>query len=162
VAGNAACLHDDLSAAPDAPVIAVNGAAGEVEAFALFTIHPHRIPELRWAEKQRARFGPDFSIHSGKYTDSMPWVDHWWPEARGNGGGSAWGARKLARLMGFDLVILCGCPLDVGPYVGNHNLSGLMHVENVVQDMRDGVARDKEWHAGVISMSGWTKGLLGC
>ena len=63
--------------------------------------------------------------------------------------------------MGFDKVILCGCPLNAGPYVGNHNLGGFMADENIVKDLRNGIEFDTDWHDGVYSMSGWSKGLLG-
>ena len=90
----------------------------------------------------------------------MPWVQYWHKGARG-GGSSAWGARKLAKLMGFDLVVLCGCPMTAGPYVGNHGLGGTMTQESVVERYQREITQDTEWHNGVISLSGWTKDFLG-
>lgn len=72
-----------------------------------------------------------------------------------------WGARKVAGFMGFGPVILCGCPMETGPYAGNHNLGGFMHRDDVVENLRRGIERETEWHEGVCSMSGWTRGLLG-
>lgn len=159
VAGNAACLFHDLERAravyPDAPVIAVNGAAREVNAFALYSKHPDRFESLRWAHHQRRKFGDDFSTHA-----STEGADYCWPGTKG-GGGSAWGARKMARFMGFELVILCGCPLVPGPYSDNSNLGGFMHRDDVVADLRAGIAADVDFHDGCVSCSGWTAETLG-
>jgi hypothetical protein len=158
VAGSAACLHDDLAGAwknyPEAPVIAVNGAAKEVAAFALYSIHIDRFESHRWVHHQKRKFDTTFSTHSRNLG-----ADYLW-SIRG-GGGSAWDARKVAALIGFDLVILCGCPMEPGPYVGNHNIGGYMHVDTIVNDLRRGIESDTGWHKGVYSMSGWTREVLG-
>jgi hypothetical protein len=159
VCGNAACLHDDLATVAHlhAPVIAVNGAAAEVQALALYSKHTERMP--RWIGQQQ-RFGKGFLVYAARADDIYSWVDYWVPEVWG-GGGSAWDARKLATHIGYGPVILCGCPMVVGPYVGNHNLNGFMHREDIVAGFRDDIAKDLLWHAGCYSMSGWTRDLLG-
>ena len=163
VAGNAWCLHDDLESARsmvgDAPVIAVNGAAREVKALALYSKHPERFLSLRWIHHQRRKFGGGFTVHGSRFTTDCPHVDHWWKDARG-GGGSAWGARKLAWLMGFDPVILAGCPLEVGSYAG-HKLGWSMTKPDVINGLRQGIEAEPEWHEGCYSMSGWTGEFLG-
>lgn len=163
VAGNAACLFDDLKSARaefgDVPVIAVNGAAREVKAFALYSKHPERFIANRWAYWQERRFGDDFTLHGGRVALSCTHIDHWWPDAYG-GGGSAWDARKVAAMMGFDLVILCGCPMVPGPYVGGHGIGGFMTREDVVNGFRADIEADTWWQKGAISMSGWTKEIL--
>ena len=163
MAGNAWCLHDDLTNArllyPTAPVVAVNGAAAHVKALALFSKHPARFMPARWIEKQR-RFHDDFTVHGAVHEDGVPWVQHWWEDARG-GGSSAWGARKLAWLMGFDPVILCGAPLEVGGYSGYEMHSALMQSPTIIQDFRDQLKAETEWHEGALSMSGWTADFLG-
>lgn len=162
VAGNAWCLHDDIENARtvygDIPVIAVNGAAAEIKAFALYSKHPERL--FRWAKQQEHKFGGDFTQHSGRIALSCTHIDHWWPKAWG-GGGSAWDARKVAAMMGFDSVILCGGPMTPGPYVGNHNIGGFMASDDVVAGFQRAIEADRGWHDGCISMSGWTKELLG-
>jgi len=161
VAGNAACLHEDLEKAKkygDLPIIAVNGAAREVRAFALFSQHPEHFLSHGWIRRQK-RIHDEFTVNSCGEGD-LPYVDHWWPIDRT--GGSAWGARKLACLLGFDRVILLGCPLEPGPYAGNHNLGGFMHKNNVVKDLQDQIEKDTDWHEGVISLSGWTREMFGC
>lgn len=162
VCGNAFCLSDDLERSrsffPDAPIIAVNGASWEVKAFALFSQHPERFVQFghEWIRRQR-KFHNDFTVHAfGK--GKLAYVDYWWSIKRG--GGSAWGARKVAHYMGFDTVILCGCPLEVGNYV-NYRPGELMTHQVVINDLRRGIERDVVWHEGVLSMSGWTAELLG-
>ncbi len=167
VCGNAWTLHDDLERArklfPDAPCIAINGAAREVRALALYSWHPDRFKEAgyEWIRRQQRRFGDGFEVHGARTYHNMPWVEYWWPETKKGGGGSAWGARKMAWLMGFDQVVLCGCPLIPGPYVGNHGLGGLMTREQVVQMYVDQIKADRQWHEGAYSMSGCTRDILG-
>lgn len=161
VAGNAWCLHEDLARAPQGlPIIAVNGAAGEIKAGFLYSKHPERMVGRGgyWIGKQR-RFHEDFTVHGSRFHESMPHIQYWWEGARG-GGGSGWGARKLATLLGFDTVILCGMPLDPGGYASGR-LAKLMNKPDVIDAYRREIASDTEWHEGVYSMSGWTKGLLG-
>ncbi len=162
VCGNAFCLSDDLERShsffPNAPIIAINGASREVKAFALFSQHPERFVKFghEWLRRQR-KFHNDFTVHaSGK--GELTYIDYWW--SIGLGGGSAWGARKMAYYMGFDTVILCGCPLEIGNYASSQP-GMLMTRQNVIDDLRSSIERDVEWHGGVLSMSGWTSELLG-
>ncbi len=161
VAGFAECLHNDLLKAKalvgEVPVIAVNGASSAVKALILFSQHPECFQSKRWIDKQRV-FGNDFTVHA-RGEGSLPCVDYWW-QTRG-GGGSAWHARKVASLIGFTKVIFCGCPLDVGTYVGGHNIGGFMHRKDVVDELFIQFCDDKEWHEGAYSMSGRTKEVLG-
>ena len=170
VCGNAYCLHDDIQRARefygDAPVIAVNGAAREVDAFALFTQHPRKFEQ--WIAAQTERFGDGFTTHAaGKahlkskfgVQERMPWVDHWW-EGVATGGTSTWGARRMAGLMGFDLVVLCGMPLDRGGYSNGRTARHFMRPD-LVDHYRRMILRDNDWHSGVRSMSGWTRETFG-
>ena len=160
VAGNAWCLHEDLAKAPQGlPIIAVNGAASEIKAEFLYSKHPERMVERGgyWIQKQQ-RFHANFTVHGSAFHENMPWVDYWWEDARG-GGGSAWGARKVAALMGFAPVILCGAPLDPGGYASNP-IAKLMRREDVINNLRREIEADTKWHEGVYSMSGWTKEFL--
>lgn len=162
MAGSALCLHDDLANARalvgDVPVIAVNAAAREVKAIALMSLHPERFKSFRWIEYQ-FRFHDQFSVHGVKPRDGMPWVDHWWPDCAG-GGSSAWCARKLAWLIGFDPVILCGCPLEPMPYVG-YRPAQLMADMRMIEQYREQIRSQPEWREGAFSMSGWTREYLG-
>ena len=167
IAGSANCLFDDLRRArllygESVPVVAINGAAREVRAFILASQHPERMlaPGFEWARHQKRKFGPGFTIHApGEPQTDIAHVDYWWPVKRA--GGSAWFGRKVAGLIGFSPVVLCGCPIISGPYVGNHNIGGFMHRDDVVAELRKGIEADVEWHEGVFSMSGFTRDLLG-
>lgn len=143
------------------PVIAVNAAAKEVKAVALFSQHPERFMarSFEWAKYQKVRFGQDFTVHSRGEPQDMPWVDHWWLDCMG-GGSSAWGARKLAWLIGFDPVVLCGCPLEPMPYV-NYGLPVLMSEQRIHDEFRAHIESQPEWWEGVHSMSGWTREKFG-
>ena len=164
IAGSAWCLHEDLEKAwsiyPNSPVMAVNDACKIVKAFALFSYHPQRFNEYPylWKEKQR-KFGDDFTVHGSKFIENMPFVDHWWEAARG-GGTSSWGAMKVAKLMGFEKVIFCGCPLSPGNYFG-YQPGKLMAQKKVIYRYRREIEADSKWHEGVYSMSGWTKEFFG-
>lgn len=161
VAGSAWCLEDDLERARsligDVPVVAVNGAASLVKAVMLVSQHPDRFEVLGWRRKQIALYGNAFTTHAPGTGGHG--VDYWWPIRKG--GGSAWCARKIASLVGFSRVILCGCPMEPGPYVGNHNLGGFMHRQDVVDELMSQIERDSQWHEGACSMSGKTRALLG-
>jgi hypothetical protein len=163
VAGSAWSLHDDLARAwkiyPGTPVIAVNGAAREVKALAIVTQHPQNLtaPGCEWIRHQRRLFGDGFAVHSNAPGDG---VDYVWDLP--NRGGSAWLARRIAGLIGFSQVILCGCPMEPGAYTIGHNLGGYMHRQDVVDELFRQIERDREWHAGAVSMSGRTGELLPC
>lgn len=174
VCGSAECLPADLDKArsrwPDAPVIAVNGVAGHVEAFALFSQHSLKLKGWR-ALHSRAYPDLSFTTHSagkGHLTTQfggnplMPWVDHWWDDSA-SGATSAWGARKMARSMGFDLVILCGAPLEPQPYFDGTKIAGnrRWRSRGVARHYQKNLLEDVAWHSGACSMSGWTRELLG-
>lgn len=167
VAGNAWCLHEDLAKARkiigDVPIIAVNGASREVKAIALYSCHPHRFMEKgsEWIRHQRRLFGEGFTVHSSNKTKhgDLPYVNYWWHIP--GGGGSAWGARKVARLIGFTKVVLCGCPLVPGNYTG-HRMGMLMSKQEVTDQYASEIASDTHWHEGSYSMSGKTREILGC
>lgn len=169
VCGAAVSLIDDLVRArglfPDAPAIAVNGAAAAVPAFALFTMHPRKLP--RWIAQQRG-MGTRFTTHAAgraharTKTGALPdmsWVDHWW-RGIAHPGTSGWAARRMAAAMGFDLVILCGVPLEAGGYFDG-GISKVNRSEAAMAHYREAVQADTAHHAGVLGMSGWTARFFG-
>lgn len=164
VVGNAFTMAADLIAARaifgDAPVLAVNGAAAELRADFLYTKHPGRYVEhgYDWIARQRG-FHDGFTVHGSRFHADMPWVGFWWERARGRGG-SAWGGRKVAALLGLKPVILVGCPLVPGEYA-RHKPGMLMTVPSVVEAYAREIASDTAWHEGCFSMSGRTREILG-
>lgn len=173
VCGNAWCLDDDFAAArairPDAAVIAVNGASARVKADFLYSYHFMNFRRKGWLARQAENFGLGrFSVHStaakseaeqALRAHSAPWVDYWWRAARGQGT-SAWCAVKLARLLGFDEIILCGAPLAPGPYADGR-MARDFNRPRILERYRAGIAGDQAWHKGVGSMSGWTRDFFG-
>ena len=172
VCGNAWTLHDDLDRAlklyPLYPrIIAVNFATREVQADFIYSYHFAKLP--RWIADQEQRFpDADFTVHSSgarlegrqrRREEYAPWVDYWWQEAKGSGT-SVWNAVKMAKVMGFSEIVLCGAPLEPGPYANGKMARDYQRPE-ILARYRDGIAKDTDWHGGVYSMSGWTMGLLG-
>ncbi len=166
VSGNAWCLHQDLTEARkivgDVPVIAVNGASKEVKAIAIYSVHPQRFIErgYEWIRHQSRLFGDGFTVHSSnkEKNGDLSYVQYWWHIP--GGGGSAWGARKIAKLMGFTTVVLCGCPLTPGNYA-DHSMGMNMTKPEIVGQYAREIESDVDWHEGCYSMSGATKAILG-
>lgn len=168
VCGSAWCLLDDVRAAedrfPDAAVIAVNGAAGEIKARLLFTLHPAKMPV--WAARQRERFGSGFSTHTAQSRHALDkpravpqGAEYVWSFPGGQGT-SAWAARRLARILGFSPVVLCGVPLSPGPYMSGLNAKMFGRAQ-VLDGYRRFIAQDTSWHGDVFGMSGWPREFFG-
>jgi hypothetical protein len=170
VCGFAQTFHDDYARArklrPDAPVIATNKAGSAVKCLALFSLHCGPDKLGKWASQQREKFGPDFTVHSHGLPEAAerlkvrhPYVDHWWRDAKGVGT-STWAAAKMARLMGFTEIILCGMPLERMPYADGSFCRDFRNGE-VLKIYRSYIKKDTEWHQGVKAMSGWTAKFFG-
>ncbi len=169
VCGAAACLRADVAAArvlrPGAPAIAVNKAIKIIRPFAHFTLHPEHL--AHWIEAAELVWGPrSWTTHSGgagrrlrANRAAWPRVDYWWAQARG-AGTSTWAAARMARLMGFDEIILCGMPLEPMPYADGSPAKAFSRPEKT-KVYRDFVANDTAWHGGVSAMSGWTRRFFG-
>ncbi len=163
--GSAATLFDDLAGAralrSDADVIIVNAVAEIMEAENLFSLHPEKLG--MWRERHTIKFGSTPTTHSGRPRFDgcrlMSTVDHWWPEASSRGS-SGWSGAKLAQLMGYDEVILCGVPLDPIHYAKRGPAKNFKS-KKMLNYYRAGVEADVAWHAKVRSMSGWTRERLG-
>lgn len=89
-----------------------------------------------------------------------PWVDGWWPKLAGSGS-SAWFAAKASLIMGHERVILCGVPLEPGPYADGLHAPTFEDHTGTVRTMREVIQRDDWAHDAVSSMSGWTKEFFG-
>lgn len=154
---------------PDVEVMAVNGAIAVVDAPSVFTIH------YNFAERFRKMAGRPVEIHSRKpgpraqrtsgAMDDYPGVEAWHdlPPTRGGSGAAA--AMMLSKL-GYDQIIMCGCPFNwtVG-YENNCKLRKTSKAEDfsITKRHREGLA--ETFKAGllenVVSMSGYSRDLLG-
>jgi hypothetical protein len=184
IVGSAPCALSDLAAAcllrPSADVIAVKFSVAIVHARVAVTHHGEHAGRMK--RLHRDRWGDDVEIHAPKKVfrdEDRPHIDRIWPELAGVGGTSGWGAARIARLMGYDEVILCGCPLQVtadgeayhdaqvheaaaqaganrhrGEPWGNDN-AVRQYQRQIESDVQLGLAE------GIRSMSGWTRQVLG-
>jgi hypothetical protein len=172
VAGFANTLQDDLARVadkrPGLPIIAVNKAAEHIKAFAVYSFHFDREKLGLWAAEQKKRFGEGVAIFGPGKKDwlahnqrNYPYVDYWAP-GTANQGSSGWCAARLARMLGFDEIILCGIPIEGRRYADRSPARYWQAGDtNAVAQFRKAIAADTDNHKGVYSMSGWTRDLLG-
>lgn len=156
VCGAAASLLEDYSLAkdlrPDADTIIINDVSEILRGDHLYSLHPEKL--LRWRKWQFDTFDNIITTHSYKEP-----ADHIWPDS-GSKGSSGWSGAKLALLMGYTDVILCGVPLDPMPYTKRGPSQDFV-MNAGLKIYRQGVMDDLDWHDKVTSMSGWTRELLG-
>lgn len=172
ICGFANTLQDDLARIaakrPGLPIIAVNKAAEHIKAFAVYSFHFERDKLGLWSAEQKKRFGPEVAIFGPGKKDwlehnrrNYPYVDHWAPSTA-NQGSSGWCAVRLARLLGFDEIILCGIPIEGRRYADRSPARYWQAGDtNAVAQFRKAILADKAHHEGTYSMSGWTRDLLG-
>ena len=155
---------------PGAFVMAVNKAAGFVRADAIFSIHYEhmwkwvRTHDLAWGQREMR---PETHTGCRNSAGMIAWVqskagqyvDYLWPVAN-SWGSSGWAAGKCARGMGFDEVILCGVPLaqTSEPFADWRSESC---VEMYREGMRLEATNEPDVAAGIKSMSGYTREILG-
>jgi len=172
VCGGAWTVDDDYALAlrrfPDATVIAVNGAAWRVRAHHLFSLHPKDFIDRGWIQKQESRFGPGFKVNGARAKNKADqewrarensYVDRWWPGVS-TAGTSVWGGARLAKAMGHDRILLCGAPMQPGPYAHGGPAPAFLE-SDILEQYRSAIAADTEMHKVTRSMSGWTREILG-
>ena len=175
VCGSAPCLYKDIEEAMEHVenpyVMALNDAARVIHADGIATLHPEK---MRWFKQ--ASKNPEAKGHCSAHKHSDDWADHvdyWWPDCQ-SGATSAFSAVKILQKMGFDQIILCGCPLSGGGYgegmegfdcthekrIGHVPPEGKLmraHRNNLAEEVGTGqIIADK-----VKSMSGWTAEKFG-
>lgn len=112
------------------------------------TYHPVEIPEIR-LRRERAGGNLDYAVISHERGDGVDIVEPLLPGER-SGSSSLLGAQAALKL-GYDRIILCGCPLS------GKNAKG-----GDYENFRAGWEQKLSFLAGrVRSMSGWTMQLLG-
>ena len=153
ICGSADGLYDDIDGTGRLGVtlIGVNGAP--VRALHRFSVHWRNLRAKAWIQ-------PGEVSHSVTPRDDAPWVNYWWPTVNDVAGSSGWAAAKMARLMGFDEIILCGIPIDDRAYT-NGRPARSFEDQEILQGYRRAIEGDTEHHSAIRSMSGWTRELLG-
>lgn len=185
VAGSAPCVHDDLKRAlilrPRVAVMLVNGACTLVEA-AEHVLSGHTDCAEAFAKQRRAKFphAAPWRLHattSSKYAayqaKDFPSVTDWWDKSYAKGATSAAKAATIGLVgLGFDEVILCGCPLDGSGYAKGEAISPVTNCHRVGDPNKQAMRviegyRIKykkfadEFRGRVFSMSGFTQQCSG-
>ena len=151
-------------------IMTIGHAASLVKADFCVSDHYETINTVRRLQKEHHL---NFSTHCTRCAGwwKYPDVDYWWDWERSDAT-SAQTAIRIGLCMGFDEIILCGCPLQAG---------NIQHPEQVKKDGKDwppkGDFNSGEdqltsfkrnfakycglWHNKVFSMSGFTRDCLG-
>lgn len=192
VVGSAPCLHADLRAAleqyPDAFVLTVNGACAEVEKVDAI-LAGHTVKAELFTKARRKVF-PDsqFEVFASwtrpgrEPRTEYPSVTRWFgPDVISGATSAAKGALILLKL-GFEPVILCGCPLDGSGYFPGESQKGhhiphdcrrvgeadqqenstIISYRNKFRRLHDGIkGQPGPFKGRVFSMSGFTRDVLG-
>jgi hypothetical protein len=165
-------MYVDLEAAqalrPEAHVMTINGAAQLVEKID-HMLCGHGEKASQFIEARRKRFPLPPYIHASRRGGTDPnGVTHIW-ENVSTGGTSAWKAVRVGKAMGYDEIILCGCPIDSSGYTEGES-DGISHScariglgEGRMYDnyRRTFAVRAKGEGQNVYSMSGYSRELLG-
>lgn len=183
VVGSAPCLYDDLEHAlemyPFAFILTVNGACVAVEgADAILAGHTNKAEKFAAARRQAF---PDRSfevwanwarVHEAPVHE-YPSVTRWFDGNMSTGATSAAKAARMLLHVGYDPVILCGCPLTGSGYFdGEERVTGhdCRRVGDPEQDSHRTILNyrkkfkslaETEFKGRVFSMSGLTRKLLG-
>ena len=157
ITGSAPCVLMDIAALPR--VCAYDFMAIGMDAVHLYmwpilyvaTFHPADIPEIY---RRRAAIcgNTDFRIISQEQRDDVhihiPNGEWWTP----SGSSALLGVQAAIQRLGYERIVLCGCPLRGKNHAGNdYNLDF----------SRGWIARRAELGGKVRSMSGWTQEFLG-
>jgi hypothetical protein len=187
VVGSAPGLYADLAAAQalceDFEVMLINGAGAAVEhAQHLLAGHTDKADAFVAARDAAFPFAAPYAVHA-TFVDrksaeppASPVVTRWWPQSRFSSGATSAGkAARIGLAMGFDRVILCGCPMDGSGYfpgesTGIPQLRACQRVGDPAKQQASTIRRYRErmaelakgeFKGQVFSMSGWTREVLG-
>lgn len=187
VVGSAPCLHDDLKRAldlyPFAFVCTVNGACVEVEeADAIVAGHTNKAEIFTEARRKAFPGGKPFEVFANwarggrEPRQEYPSVTRWFGRDCSTGATSAAKAARMMFELGFEQVILCGCPLDSSGYFSGESEKGrsISHDCRRLGDLKEAQSRavegykrkfrklaEGEFAGRVFSMSGNTRRWLG-
>jgi hypothetical protein len=159
ICGLAPCLMDDFLEArkhlPDADIILVNYSCYELEGDYLFTIHPEQLTQMK--EKCLTKDIPTMSTRKG--------ADMKFEDTGFCGATSGYAAARVAvDYMGYDEVVMCGCPIDpeVNGYYGKFYKNWKYHTNSLPNYAKilHKYAAERD-NSKIRSMSGLTRKLFG-
>lgn len=172
IVGSASCVYEDVKSAQalgPAAMFLINGAALLFEHAEHWLIgHGEKAPQFRRAREQ-VFVTPIPFIHASQRGGTNPsGVTHIW-QGVSTGGTSAWKGVRIAKAMGYERVILCGCPIDDSGYADgesrhiSHGCAriGLGEGRMYNNYRRTFAVRAKDEGENVFSMSGYSRELLG-
>lgn len=185
VVGSAPCAYTDLDEAkrlyPQSEVMLVNGACTMIEE-AEHMLAGHTVKATEFFNARRVAFptAKPIRVHAnwamiGKAPKrDFPCVTDWWDGKFSSGATSAGKAALIGMAMDFDVVILCGCPMDGSGYSFEEARVtqdvACQRVGDPTKQDRSSIRRYKEklvsyaqttFKGKVFSMSGFTKEHLG-
>lgn len=193
VVGSAPCALGDLAAAkelyPEHEIMLVNGACTLVEqAEHMLAGHTTKAKEFKQARLAAFPNSPVPRIHANwamprtrrredlerALRREFPDVTDWWGPDVSSGATSAGKAAMIGMHMGFDVIVLCGCPMDgSGYHPGEAKVTteaGMQRVGDPKMQQRATIRRYRDRMASlalgmfkgkVFSMSGYTRQVLG-
>lgn len=172
IVGSAPCVFDDVAAAEalgPCHRFLINGAALLFERAEHWLIgHGEKAPMFKGARAAKFKTSIPF-IHASVRGDTNPaHFTHVW-EGVSTGGTSAWKAVRIAKGMGYERIILCGCPIDDSGYAPGeskgvgHSCARIGKGEGrmYANYRRTFAVRAKGEGHNVFSMSGYSRDLLG-
>lgn len=164
---------------PDAGIMAIGHAAGMTEVDFVVTDHYEVHPELR---RLQSKFHSDFTTHCSRASGwrDCKAVDYWWDWPRATAT-SAETAIRIGLAVGFDEIILCGCPLrrekiqhpdqvkkdgKQWPPPRDIDKHGYEQGKNTSDEIcgdyqREFARKGAQWAGQVTSMGGFTRRVLG-
>jgi len=165
--GNAITAHSDWAAVPDRDnsiIFGVNDVGVYLPKIHHWvSLHPDKLEHWIALRKIDAFLWNNFNSHT---TRPVTGLTHVWKWLSPSFGLSGYAAMQIAYLMGFDKIILCGCPGDATKrffdFNGRRECDGFDYQkEGNLEQLTKEMKRVPEFKAKVRSMSGFTKEFFG-
>ena len=179
--GSAPCVYDEVREAldhrPGATIFCANKAVKAIKPDHICSFHCDEIAEFKqmafdeWGEIEPITHSAAPTGRHERLAD-FPDVDFWWLTARQMACVSGWFAARVAQAYGYDEIIMCGSPMsggdgyfpgdDVPTTANNPRFGHYPEGHGTLKTAQDVVAETRpEWRAGIVSMSGFTRKVLG-
>lgn len=190
VVGSAPVLFEDYRRAsemfPLAEVMLVNGACAALPfADHVLAGHTDKAEQFQAARKKAFPDAPPWRLHANWYLKlgekygppkkKFPSVTDWWGHEMSSGATSAGKAALIGLALGFDKIILAGCPMDGSGYfpgecegikkeaacqrIGDPTKQGMRTIRRYRERMAELAAG--QFKGVVFSLSGFTREVLG-
>lgn len=183
--GSAPCLFDDVESAltffPGAHLMLINGACTAYRnAEHVLAGHTDKAEHFATARRQKFPDAPRWRLHANWRSEherkevplKYPSVTDWHGPLVSTGATSAGKAARIGLLIGYDMVVLCGCPMNWSGYFDGeakvrHDCARIgdpIEINNrTIRRYRESMARRAitDFKGKVFSMSGFTREVLG-